>query len=73
MSEQGTKQRVAGKVKFFDSKKGFGFIRVDGSDEELFFHVSDLGQHKEIDDGQAVTFERGTGKKGPKAANVRQI
>ena len=52
-----------GKVKFFNSGKGFGFITPD-SGADLFFHVSEI-QGQEPKDGDRVEFEVGQGKKGP--------
>jgi cold shock protein len=52
--------------------KGFGFIAAsDGS--EYFFHQSACNgvRFDELREGQAVTFERGQGPKGPRAENVR--
>ena len=62
--------RSGGKVKFYNSEKGFGFIVRDrGSD--LFFHKTDVEGGKTLVEGQAVTFGIGEGKKGPKATEVR--
>ncbi len=58
-----------GTVKFFNETKGFGFIKIDGSDEELFVHVS--GLKEEIRENDNVVFETQQGKKGLNAVNVR--
>ncbi len=58
-----------GTVKFFNETKGFGFIKVDGSDEEIFVHVS--GLQDEIRQDDQVTFDVERGKKGMNAVNVR--
>ena len=60
-----------GTVKFFNSEKGFGFIKHDDSDKETFVHVS--GLIDEIRQGDAVEFELQNGKKGMNAANVRVL
>ncbi len=60
-----------GKVKFFNSGKGFGFITPD-SGADLFFHVSEI-QGQEPKDGDRVEFEVGQGKKGPCACKVRVV
>ncbi|MBX2989983.1 MAG: cold shock domain-containing protein [Bacteroidetes bacterium] len=60
-----------GKVKWFDEKKGYGFIETE-SGGDVFVHVSGL-QNKELKSlqpGAAVEFEIKTGKKGPQAMNV---
>ena len=59
-----------GTVKFFNSAKGFGFITVDGTNQELFVHVTGLVD--QIRDGDKVTFEIQEGKKGLNAVNVKK-
>lgn len=58
-----------GIVKFFNETKGFGFIKVNGSNQEVFVHVS--GLQDQIRENDAVTFEITQGKKGPNAVNVK--
>ena len=64
---------ATGTVKWFDSKKGFGFIVPDDGANELLVHHSDIQMEgfKNLNDGQAVEFEVGEGKKGPCAQNVK--
>jgi len=52
--------------------KGFGFIAPEGESKDLFFHSSDLVgvQFNDLQEGQAVTFEKAESEKGPKAVNV---
>ena len=59
----------SGKVKFFNESKGFGFIVVDGSSEEVFVHVSGLVD--KIKENDQVTFEVIQGRKGIDAINVK--
>lgn len=58
-----------GIVKFFNETKGFGFIKVSDSGEEIFVHVS--GLKEEIRQNDEVVFEVQEGKKGLNAVNVR--
>lgn len=61
-----------GTIKRLVSDKGFGFILASDG-KEYFFHNSAC-THTAFDDlreGQAVTFERGEGPKGPRGENVR--
>ena len=61
-----------GTIKRLVSDKGFGFIAAtDGN--EYFFHQSACSQTAfgDLREGQAVTFEKGQGPKGPRAENVR--
>ncbi len=52
--------------------KGFGFIKRDGEEKDLFFHSSELVgvSFDELHEGDAVTFEVGEGPKGPNAVKV---
>jgi len=61
-----------GTVKRLVSDKGFGFIAADDG-REYFFHQSACNgtAFDELREGQAVTFERGEGPKGPRGENVR--
>jgi cold shock protein len=61
-----------GTVKWFDSKKGFGFITPDDGSDDLFVHHSEIQVegYATLDDGQKVDYEVGEGKKGPCAKNV---
>ena len=63
-----------GTVKWFNAKKGFGFIS-DAEGKDVFVHFSALNMDgfKELKDGEAVEFEVIEGPKGPQAANVRRI
>jgi CspA family cold shock protein len=63
-----------GKVKWFDEKKGYGFIeREDGDD--VFVHFSALQQEgfKTLEEGQEVEFEIVEGDRGPQAENVEVL
>ncbi|WP_439153038.1 cold-shock protein [Winogradskyella sp.] len=60
-----------GTVKFFSYKKGFGFIKLDDSDEEIFVHASDLID--KIRDNNHVIFNIEASDKGPIAVNVRRV
>ena len=58
-----------GVVKFFNETKGFGFIKAEGSGEEIFVHVS--GLKEEIQENDNVIFDVQDGKKGLNAVNVK--
>lgn len=63
-----------GTVKWFNAKKGFGFI-TDESGKEVFVHFSALSMDgfKVLDEGDKVSFELVESNKGPQAANVNKI
>ena len=64
---------ASGKVKWFDNKKGFGFIAQDGG-QDVFVHHTNImgGGFKTLNEGDAVTFEIVSTSKGPKAENVQR-
>ncbi|MEO7191005.1 MAG: cold shock domain-containing protein [Vicinamibacterales bacterium] len=63
-----------GTVKRLVSEKGFGFILADDG-HEYFFHQSACNgvPFDGLREGQAVTFEKGDGPKGPRGENVRAV
>lgn len=62
-----------GTVKWFNAEKGFGFITLSSGDGDVFVHYTaiDMPGYKVLEEGQAVSFEIGTGTKGPQAEGVR--
>ena len=62
-----------GTVKWFNAEKGYGFITVDEGGQDVFVHYSaiDMAGYKSLEEGQVVTFEVGTGSKGPQAEAVK--
>ena len=58
--------------KFFNTTKGYGFIREDASGQEIFVHITGLAGGR-INEGDKVEFEVEQGRKGANAVNVRQI
>ncbi|TAG69241.1 MAG: cold shock domain-containing protein, partial [Runella slithyformis] len=60
-----------GTVKFFNESKGFGFIKVNGTAQDVFVnvHFSDLQEH--IQQNDEVSFDIQEGKRGLNAVNVK--
>lgn len=65
---------MTGKVKWFDSKKGYGFITGENG-KEIFVHFSGIMSDgfKSLNEGQQVEFEVGNGAKGEQAVNVTVV
>lgn len=60
-----------GIVDFYDTSKGFGFIKETDSDNKFFFHVK--GLIDEVKEGNKVTYELEKGLKGMNAVRVKKI
>jgi CspA family cold shock protein len=64
---------ASGKVKWFDNKRGFGFIAQESGQDVFVHHTSILGQgFKTLNEGDEVTFDIITGDRGLKAQNVQR-
>jgi len=58
-----------GTVKFFNERKGFGFIAGEDG-KEYFVHTTGLAEGTQLNENDAVTFDVEEGDRGPKAVNV---
>jgi len=63
---------ATGKVKWFDSSKGFGFIAPDDGSKDVFAHHTAIAGdgYKSLQENQAVTYDVTEGAKGPQASNI---
>ena len=65
---------MQGTVKWFNAKKGFGFISdEEGNDVFVHFSALQMDGFKVLDEGDEVEFEVIDGEKGPQAANVTKL
>ncbi len=65
---------MTGTVKWFNAKKGFGFISSDeGNDVFVHFSALNMEGFKVLDEGDKVEFDVVDGEKGPQAANVTKL
>ena len=60
-----------GKVKWFNNKKGYGFITPESGDDVFVHHSAIQGEgYKSLEEGQEVEFDIQKGPKGEQATNV---
>jgi CspA family cold shock protein len=64
---------LEGTVKKWLTFRGFGFIEVDGNEDDVFVHNSELSGVSTLESGQKVAFEVEDSPKGPRAINVKVI
>lgn len=65
---------LKGKVKWFNSTKGFGFITTEeGKDVFVHFSAIKMDGYKSLDENDEVEFDVVDGEKGPQAANVVRL
>ncbi len=64
-----------GTVKWFNADKGFGFINIDDSSEDVFVHFSAIESsgYRSLNENQRVEFDVTQGPKGPQAERVRPL
>jgi CspA family cold shock protein len=61
-----------GKVDFFNDTGGYGFIETEDADDDVFFHMEDIGG-PDLEEGQEIEFDIEDAPKGPRATNVERL
>ena len=63
---------ATGEVDFFNDTGGYGFISTEDADEDVFFHMEDVGG-PDLEEGQEVEFEIEQAEKGPRAKELTRL
>ncbi|MDY6818513.1 MAG: cold-shock protein [Halobacteriales archaeon] len=63
---------ATGTVTFFHDEKGYGFIETEDADDDVFFHMEDVGG-PDLEEGQDVEFDIEQADKGPRAINLQRL
>lgn len=68
-------ERIEGTVKWFNAEKGFGFIKQNGSETDVFVHHTAINMtgYRKLEEGDVVSFEIVEGRKGPQANDVNVV
>ena len=61
-----------GNVDFFNDTGGYGFISTDDADDDVFFHMEDVGG-PDLEEGTDIEFDIEQAPKGPRATNVTRL
>lgn len=59
-----------GRISFYNTAKGFGFVRDNESGESIFFHQNDIAE--QVKEGDRLIFEIGSGPRGLVAINIKR-
>ena len=61
-----------GTVAFFNDTGGYGFIETDDADDDVFFHMEDVGG-PDLEEGEEVEFDIVEAEKGPRAKKLQRL
>jgi CspA family cold shock protein len=63
---------ATGEVDFFNDTGGYGFIETEDADDDVFFHMEDVGG-PDLEEGTEIEFEIEDAPKGPRATDVTRL
>jgi len=72
---KGEKMPIYGKVKWFDNRKGYGFIEKEDGTGDVFAHFQEIvgDGYRTLSEGDRVKFEITNSPKGPKATKIERV
>ena len=71
--KKGDDMSIKGKIKWFNSVKGYGFIARDDDEKDVFVHSSAARTaNVDLNEGNTLTFDIEEGQKGPSAINLQK-
>ena len=67
--------KITGRVKWYNTKKGYGFVQRDDGQKDVFIHASQVKAAglRFLAEEQAVSFDIEEGPKGPNAINLEKL
>jgi CspA family cold shock protein len=65
-------EKCIGTVDFFNDTGGYGFIETDACEDDVFYHMEDIGG-PDITEGETLRFDIGHADKGPRAENIERV
>jgi len=65
--------RPVARVKRYFDDRGFGFLEIEASDKDLFFHIKEVRGRDSVQIGEYLEYSIGEGKKGPQAIDLRIV
>lgn len=66
-------ETMKGTIKWYNARKGFGFIQAEGEDKDIFVHRTAIPAGTFLNDGDSVEFEIEESDRGPQAKNVKKV
>ena len=67
------KVKLKGRIKFFSTPGGYGFIQPADGGKDIFFHITSAPDYELLERGSEVQFELGSNRQGPVAIDIQVV